>query len=201
MKLLAKIVSLLFHPLLMPTLGLLMIFNLAGPINYLPLELKRVVLVIVAATTFLIPVTLIPLFQLTGLIQSVYLKERKERFWPILMAAFSFFVGYWILSKVPIIPRFINSFIFFTIISVVISLAITLFWKVSIHMEGMGGITALITILAWRFNPTLIAPVSGIFILSGIVGWARLKMESHQPAEVYTGYAIGFCTVSLSVLI
>ena len=115
MKLLAKIVSLLFHPLLMPTLGLLMIFNLAGPINYLPLELKRVVLVIVAATTFLIPVTLIPLFQLSGLIQSVYLKERKERFWPILMAAFSFFVGYWILSKVPIIPRFINSFIFFTI--------------------------------------------------------------------------------------
>lgn len=200
MKLTAKIVSLLFHPLLMPTAGLILIFNMGGPISYLPLEIKRVVLVIVAATTCIIPMTLIPLFQIMGLVESVYMVERKERFWPMLATAISCFVGYWILNRVPIIPKFINSFIFFTIVSVILALSITLFWKVSIHMVGMGGITALTTALAWRFNPQLIVFVAAAFVIAGLVGWARLKTESHQPAQVYVGYLLGFFTVSLSAL-
>ncbi|MGV8827706.1 MAG: PAP2 family protein [Breznakibacter sp.] len=200
MKLIARFVSLIFHPLLMPTAGLILIFNLGGPISYLPLEIKRVVLVIVAATTCIIPITLLPLFQMMGLIESVYMVERKERLWPILATAFSFFVGYWILNRVPVIPKFINSFIFFTIVSVILALSITLFWKVSIHMVGMGGISAVITALAWRFNPQLILLVATAFVVAGVVGWARLKTESHKPAEVYVGYLVGFFTVSLSVL-
>ncbi len=200
MKLIARFVSLIFHPLLMPTAGLILIFNLGGPISYLPLEIKRVVLVIVAATTCIIPITLLPLFQMMGLIDSVYMVERKERFWPILATALSFFVGYWILNRVPVIPKFINSFIFFTIVSVILALSITLFWKVSIHMVGMGGISAVITALAWRFNPQLILFVAAAFVVAGVVGWARLKTESHKPAEVYVGYLVGFFTVSLSVL-
>lgn len=200
MKLIARFVSLIFHPLLMPTAGLILIFNLGGPISYLPLEIKRVVLVIVAATTCIIPITLLPLFQMMGLIDSVYMVERKERFWPILATALSFFVGYWILNRVPVIPKFINSFIFFTIVSVILALSITLFWKVSIHMVGMGGISAVITALAWRFNPQLILLVATAFVVAGVVGWARLKTESHKPAEVYVGYLVGFFTVSLSVL-
>ena len=200
MKLIARFVSLIFHPLLMPTAGLILIFNLGGPISYLPLEIKRVVLVIVAATTCIIPITLLPLFQMIGLIDSVYMVERKERFWPILATALSFFVGYWILNRVPVIPKFINSFIFFTIVSVILALSITLFWKVSIHMVGMGGISAVITALAWRFNPQLILLVATAFVVAGVVGWARLKTESHKPAEVYVGYLVGFFTVSLSVL-
>ena len=200
MKLIARFVSLIFHPLLMPTAGLILIFNLGGPISYLPLEIKRVVLVIVAATTCIIPITLLPLFQMMGLIESVYMVERKERFWPILATAFSFFVGYWILNRVPVIPKFINSFFFFTIVSVILALSITLFWKVSIHMVGMGGISAVITALAWRFNPQLILLVAAAFVVAGVVGWARLKTESHKPAEVYVGYLVGFITVSLSVL-
>jgi len=200
MKLTAKIVSLLFHPLLMPTAGLILIFNIGGPISYLPLEIKRVVLVIVAATTCIIPMTLIPLFQIMGLVESVYMVERKERFWPMLATAISCFVGYWILNRVPIIPKFINSFIFFTIVSVILALSITLFWKVSIHMVGMGGITALITTLAWRFNPQLIVFVAAVFVIAGLVGWARLKTEAHQPAQVYVGYLLGFFTVSLNAL-
>lgn len=200
MKLFAKIISAIFHPLLMPTVGLILIFNLGGPISYLPLEIKRVVLVIVAATTCIIPITLIPLFQTMGIIESIHMIHRKERFWPILTTAISFFVGYWILSRVPVIPRFINTFIFFTIVSVIIALSITLFWKVSIHMVGMGGMTAVLTSLALRFNPQLVLWVAGIFVLAGLVGWARLKTESHKPAEVYVGYLVGFFTVSLSVL-
>ncbi len=200
MKLTAKIVSLIFHPLLMPTVGLILIFNMGGPISFLPIEIKRVVLVIVAATTCIIPMTLIPLFQIMGVVESVYMIERKERFWPMLATAISCFVGYWILNRVPIIPKFINSFIFFTIVSVIFALSVTLFWKVSIHMVGMGGITALATTLAWRFNPQLIVFVAAVFVIAGLVGWARLKTESHQPAQVYVGYLLGFFTVSLSAL-
>ena len=47
---------------------------------------------------------------------------------------------------------------------------------------------------------TLLFKVLDSHVVAGVVGWARLKTESHKPAEVYVGYLVGFFTVSLSVL-
>lgn len=200
MKLIARIISTIFHPLLLPTLGILLIFSAGGHITYLPIEIKRIVFLIVVATTFLIPLSLIPLFQIFGLIDSVYMTTRRERFWPILATSISFMAGYMILTRIPFMPRFVYSFIFFTLLAVVISLSVTLFWKISIHSVGMGGISALVVILALKYNPHMLMLTAMVFILSGLVGWSRLRLDAHKPAEVYVGYVTGFFAVFLSAL-
>jgi hypothetical protein len=200
MTIIARIISIIFHPLLLPTAGIVLILNTGGHLSYLPLEIKRIIFLIVAVSTCIIPLTLIPLFQIFGVIDTVYMSTRKERFWPILATSVSVFAGYWLLGKIPFIPGFILSFVFFALLSVIVALSVTLFWKISIHMVGMGGISALVTVLALKFNPHLASMAALTFVLAGIVGWARLFTESHKPAEVYAGFLTGFALVSLSIL-
>lgn len=201
MSLLSRIVSLLFHPLLLPTVGLLLIFKVGGPITFLPLEIKRVLLLIVATSTFIIPLSVLPFLRLSGVIETLQMKNRRERFWPMLLTGLSFLAGYWLMNRIPLVPRFINSFMFFTVASVVVALCITFFWKISIHMTGIGGITAYIMLMAMRFNPDLAVLLVLSFLLSGIVGWARLRTESHSPAEVYAGFVLGFTIFSIPLFI
>ena len=56
MKVAAKIISSVLHPLLMPVIGLLILFNTNSYINHtVPLELKKVVMLMVMLCTFIVP--------------------------------------------------------------------------------------------------------------------------------------------------
>jgi membrane-associated phospholipid phosphatase len=33
--------------------------------------------------------------------------------------------------------------------------------------------------------------ILGLIILSGLVGFARLKLNTHSPAQVYAGFGVG----------
>lgn len=66
------------------------------------------------------------------------------------------------------------------------------YWKISIHSVGVGG--GLFILVAagdlWVLSPALL-----------MVGWARLRLKAHTPAQVVGGMALGsVLAVSLSVL-
>jgi len=68
---------------------------------------------------------------------------------------------------------------------------INLYWKISAHTGGIGGLTSMIIILSWKMQIDLYPIIATIILLSGLVGFARLKTNSHKPSEVYWGYLIG----------
>ena len=56
MKIAAKIISTIFHPLIIPVIGLLIIFNTDSYINYsIPQDLKIAIITLVGTSTFVIP--------------------------------------------------------------------------------------------------------------------------------------------------
>jgi membrane-associated phospholipid phosphatase len=60
---------------------------------------------------------------------------------------------------------------------------ITLNWKISLHVAGMTGATA---VLWWRLGPW--AAVVILVVL--LVAWARLTLRRHTPAQVAAGAAV-----------
>jgi hypothetical protein len=38
-------------------------------------------------------------------------------------------------------------------------------------------------------------------LISGIAGFARLKLEEHRPSEIYAGYLLGFSVMAIVFLI
>jgi membrane-associated phospholipid phosphatase len=81
----------------------------------------------------------------------------------------------------------------FLCVSVVILsvLIINIWWKVSIHTASMGGITGIFIAIAIRYELELLFLIGMMLFISGLVGFARLKLDAHKPSQVYVGFLVG----------
>ncbi|MCG8581194.1 MAG: hypothetical protein MI866_14835 [Bacteroidales bacterium] len=201
MQIVSRVLSTIFHPMLIPTLGLFLIFNIGGHLTYLPIDHQRLVYLIVFLSTCVLPLTLMPLFMLLGVIKSVYMKERKERIIPTVFTGFFYLLGFFLLNRIPVVPSFIKGFMLATILVIAIALAITFFWKISMHMIGIGGLTGAVLALSIRFGIDAWMIFSFILLISGLLGSSRLYLNAHTPAQVHCGYLLGGIVVFWGVLL
>ncbi len=201
MRLFARILSSIFHPMLIPTLGLFLIFNIGGHFSYLPFEHKRLIYIFVFVSTCALPLSLIPLFMLLGYVKSIYMEQRKERLLPTLFTCLFYGIGYFFLTRIPIVPSFIQGFMLASIIAVGLALVITLFWKISMHMIGFGGLTGAILALAFTFGLDIWLLFSIVVIIAGLLGSSRLYLKAHTPMQVHAGFLLGACIVYFITLL
>ena len=200
-KSIAHIVSVLLHPLLMPVFGLLLIFQSSSSFMLqIPYEAKRLILIIVAINTLALPLLVLPLFRRMDIIKSLQMESHRERILPIMFTLIPYIFSFYFLRRLPIFSE-ISLFMLGATLAVLAALVISIWWKVSIHMIGIGGLVGLAFALMFNMHfielPFLIISI----LLAGIVAWARLNLNTHSPSQVYVGFAIGTILVSLSIIL
>lgn len=199
MRRFSKILSYLFHPMLMPSLGTFFILNVVPHHSLLPFSIKRIVYIVVFASTCLLPLSLLPLFLQTKVIKSFEMETSRERIAPALSSAIFFFLGYFLLFRLNI-SSLIESFLLASFFAVILSAVISIFWKISLHALAIGGVTGLILALIFRYGIDLLLLLSIMVLISGIVATARLYLRAHTPSQVLIGYLVGLGVVMLSLL-
>jgi len=199
-RVIARIVSYLFHPLLMPVFGLLALFGSGSYLSYLPFQLKKWLLLIIGLFTFMAPALLIPVYLLQKVISNLEASKRKDRIIPLAITVVLYGVAVFFVMKYPI-PRLIQSFMLGSFFSVLICLFVSMKWKISIHMIGIGGVVGLISaayrLLSVEMHLFLLASI----VIAGIIGTARLILDEHNPTQVFAGFFTGMFTVYLSLVI
>jgi membrane-associated phospholipid phosphatase len=195
----SKIITYIFNPLIMPTIGMLMIFSSGTYLSYIPIEGKKLILTVVFAGTFLLPLSLLPVFFYLRVIKNIEMNENSRRSIPLLTTSIFYFFTFWIIKRFPV--PFINVFIFATALCVVLNLLINLKWKISSHLIGSGGLTGLSTALFLRLNADIVNMLIITLLITGITGFARLKLNAHTPSQVYSGFLLGFATVTFLILV
>ncbi|RLD80147.1 MAG: PAP2 family protein [Bacteroidetes bacterium] len=199
-NLFSKLISLLFHPLLMPTYALIIILNSGTHYSYLPAQAQKIIYVLVFLSTFLIPVSIIPFLMQLKLVNGVDLKERKERIIPLSITAASYYFAFYLLSRLPFhVPQFLKILILASAILIVINLLINLKWKISSHLIGISGLLALIFTFSIIYYANLLYVLILITLVSGVIAFARLKLEAHSPMQIYAGFLIGFSGMVLII--
>lgn len=187
----AKIVSGIFHPLLIPTYGLIIYLIYGQFMELIPITYKVILLITTVCFTIIIPAASIGILSKIGTISSINLFKREERRIPMIIACLAFAIGTFILGKFnapPILLLFLKS----ATLSIALVGIISLRWKISAHLTAMGGITAAILLTA-IYSYTNAANLLAIsFIVSGLVGYSRLKLNAHTPAQTYSGFFLGF---------
>ena len=192
-KIFAKIISVLFHPLLMPTYALIIILNSGTHYSYIPWQAQKIIYVLVFLSTFLIPVSIIPFLLQLKLIDNFDLKIRKERFIPLFITVVSYTFSYYLLNKLPFhVPQFIKILVLASASLILVNLLINIKWKISSHLIGISGLLALIFTFSITNYANLLYVLIIITIISGIVAYSRLKLNAHTPDEVYFGFLVGF---------
>jgi len=189
----AQIISILLHPVLMPTYALLLIFKLSHYLDYTtPQSIKLALFLIVIFNTLLMPVFISWLLLKRGLIKSFNMDKREERIVPFLCNTALMMVAYYMISRISI-PKIFSMLLLGAAASVVIAILINLKWKVSIHMIGIGGITGMFFGLSTFLLIDLRIPILIALVIAGIIGTARLSMGAHRPSQLYLGFLVGFC--------
>jgi hypothetical protein len=78
-KFISKTASILFHPLILPALSILVLFNSGSYIDFLPYQAKKIILLIVIVSTFILPLTFVPFYIFQNIIKSIQMENHKER--------------------------------------------------------------------------------------------------------------------------
>jgi membrane-associated phospholipid phosphatase len=188
------------HPLLMPSYGLLIIFNSGTYLAYLPAEAKRLIFMIVLACTFALPLLLIPYFIYRGYIRNVEMNTHLERTIPLIFTAFLFYLAFFLLKSLGA-PQLVRAFMLASTLSVVATLVVSYFWKISAHMVGIGGLAAAIFMISFLLKINLTNWFILLLVAGGLSGYARLSLDAHTPAQVYSGFFLGLLTVALTLSI
>ncbi len=200
MRKLCIAISVVFHPMLMPILGIFLIFQAGTHISFLPLDAKRIIFFTVFLSTAILPLSLLPLLYQFKVIKSFNMHSARERTLPVFLTGFFFFLGYSLLKKMGV-PAIIGNVILFAYLAVFAAVVITYFWKISIHMIGLGGVMGAIFAVSFNYGIDLSGWLTVLLIISSITASARLYLGSHNPAQVYAGFLLGFLAVSASVFI
>lgn len=187
----ARIISVLFHPLLMPTYAALLLFNIPSHFNLsLPESYFYLVPAFVFTITFVLAAILMLIYLKMGIVTSLEMSKRKERVLPLITMAGIYYLTYYLLKQGPI-PTLFNFFMLGTTMLVLISLLLNYIGKISIHMVAMGGIFGAFAGLAITFHYDLWLILLSIIIAAGLTGFARLKLKAHTEIQVYTGFGLG----------
>ncbi len=204
LKLSSQILSVIFFPGFLPVYGLLIIFNAPTLFAYELAarygSLKGIILLLAFVNMTVVPVALMPLLKYRNIISSYNMNTRSDRIVPMAIGSLMYLVTTIIFYSFQI-PGIIKSFILATTILSVLILVITFRWKISIHSAGLGSLLATVMALSVRMYANLAAIWIPLILISGLVMASRLYLNSHNPSQIYAGFALGFLTIWLVMVV
>ncbi|WP_085537489.1 hypothetical protein [Massilibacteroides vaginae] len=199
MKIVANIVSVLFHPLLMVTYGMILTLLYTYLAIY-PTNLKLIIVGGAFVCTAVIPGLFILLLKFSGSISDLELTDRRERVLPFLIMIFSVMIFIFFIRRMQV-PFWLTGLLVGSALCLLLTMVINFYWKISVHGIGIGCLIGAVMGIArihmmnayWLFIVLILA--------AGLVASARIMLNKHTPMQMYSGICLGFiCTFVASIL-
>lgn len=189
MKIFLKIPSYIFHPLLMPIFGAAIYYGVTP--RFLEPELVTANLIALGIITVLVPLVSFFLLRNLGQVETIYLREVKERKFPLMIQCMLLLL----IIKMVFDP-YDNPELYFFFVGILFSafsaLIMVLFKiKISLHQVGVAGLLVFLIGLSVHFKINLLVSISFFIFVNGWVGSSRLYSNSHNYTELALGFVIG----------
>lgn len=186
----AKIISVIFHPVLIPTLGLLLLLHSGFYFSLLSWEAKRFILLVVFFSTCILPLLFVAILALNPKFD-ITMPQTRDRILPLLASSIFYYLGFALLSKMNAFHE-MKLFMLASVLVIIAMLIISFRWKISNHMAAMGGLAGTLFALSFRSGVNPVYSILVVVLISGIIGTARLLLGKHNLWQVVVGYALGF---------
>jgi hypothetical protein len=204
---LARFLSIVFHPLLMPTFLFGILLYLAPSIlgvDSFSGTLRISLLILIFIGTFGVPSLLIYYLFRSGYVRSLQLDTLDDRRLPYFLTAivytgltFLFAFRMQLLSSIaPGIAILLGSIT----LSILLVGLISIYWQISAHSVGIGGVVGIVAGIITKFGETdLVLVLAALIMLTGMVASARLRLNAHTPAQIGAGLMLGLSTSMMTV--
>jgi len=189
----AHLFSYIFHPLFIPLyVTYYLAFMHPGYFNGISENNKIWVLLRVANNMVFFPAMLVLLLKGVGFIDSIFLKTQKERIIPYIGSGIFFFWMYLVFRNQSEVPSILTAFIFSVFISSSVALIANIYFKISMHAIGVGGLLGLmLVIFITNTSSSITMPLVITILITGIVCTSRLIVSNHTQKDIYLGLLYG----------
>lgn len=189
MKTIHKGVSYVFHPLIMPLLGVVFFFSKTP--RFVPIHFIKAKLFSITILTLILPILLYLLLKTLRQVETIELPSAKQRILPLFLNAL---IGYTILEKIVPYHEIPELYFYFAGIlgSTIACLILALLnFKASIHMIGVSGFFMFALALSIHYKININGTLALLSIIIGAVATSRLHLKAHTPIELVIGFFVG----------
>lgn len=187
-----KLISTILHPIVIPTIGVMLYFLLIP--NSLLQNQKLTILSLVFGVSYIIPLLILIFLKKTRIIKSYQPKSIRERKMPIALMTIVFYLFGNSLSSIANL-RDLGLLFYATSLSLFLSYILFYFKiKASIHLLSLGISVGFFMVLSIVYTQSFAIVIIVIILLAGLLASARLHLKAHTPKEIYVGFFIGTVT-------
>lgn len=184
-----KIISTILHPIVTPTLGVLLYFIFVS--QTIQKKQQLIILALVFGVTYLIPLFLLILLRALGFIKNFQVGTIKERRFPVIFMIVLFYLLGNTLVSLPAL-RDLGFLFYGTSLSLLCIYFLFIFkLKSSLHLVSMGNALCFFLIISNSYSLSLLPIIMVLILLSGLLASSRLYLKAHTPKELVLGFFIG----------
>lgn len=192
LRVMATLVSYLFHPVFMPTIMCIALY-LLSPVSFksLPQEILKFRLGTVVMLTIFFPLFSVLLMKKLDFIQSIHMRDPKDRIIPLITIMIFYFWVQQVFSNLKDSPPLIKVLMLGAFWGIILLFLVSIFFKVSMHTTAAGGMIGILIVLLFTSQVNMLAPLLVSLVIAGIIGTARLILGEHRLPEIWLGYFLG----------
>jgi hypothetical protein len=190
LRLAARIISYVFHPLFIPVYVVLFMLYEARLFPDKTEWQKTLVLIQFFVSYTLLPLVTILLMKALGFIKSVYLRTQKDRILPYVVCQVFYFWA-WYVSKNVQYPKIVIMFTLAIFLASALGLILNSYLKISMHTISLGVVCGLVLIAGMQSFQNYGPYIAIAFLIAGLTCTARLIDSNHSTKEVYIGFFAG----------
>ena len=191
-RFLAHLFSYVFHPLFIPIyVTYFLAFIHPDYFSGFSDHGKRRLLMLIIFNAVLFPAIAVLLLKGLRFIDSIFLRTQKDRIIPYIASMTFFFWTQYVLREQIYIPRILVAFMFGVFISSAAGLLFNIYFKISMHAIGVGGLVGIFMVIMQQNTMLMTWPLSLALLLAGVVCTSRMIVSDHRPKEIYSGFIVG----------
>lgn len=184
-----KSISFVFHPLIMPLLGVLFYFHKTP--RFIPKPLQNAKIFSIIILTIILPILLFFLLKTINRVDTIYLKSTKERLIPLVINCVIITL---ILIRILTPNEIIELYYFFLgiLYSTLACLIMAIFKvKASIHMIAASGFFMFAVAIGIHFQININGTIALMMLILGAIATSRLHLKAHTNQELIIGIFTG----------
>jgi hypothetical protein len=198
----ASFFSYIFHPIFIPIYAIAF-FVYLHPSYFSGFsadgKLQTIVISFINLVAF--PLISILLLRAVGFLDSIFLRTRKDRIIPYMACGIFFFWAYTVFKKQEMYPPIMASFILGVFLAASAGLIANIYFKVSMHAMGVGGLVAVLVIISRDNSMLMTWPIAIALLITGIVCTSRLILSTHSEKDIYMGLLIGVASQIVAAVV
>lgn len=195
----ARVFSAIFRPYYMPVVGFIGLFSFTY-LSLLPFNFKLFILLAIYCFTILIPQICIFCYRKINGWAPHQIRIQANRTIPYAISIISYVACLWLMYRMHL-PRYMCGIIVAALLIQASCATISIWWKISTHSAGAGGIIGALLAYSTLFDFNPINWLCILILISGVVGSSRMLLRQHTLGQVIGGTLLGTVLGFIGIII